>query len=163
MSGFTANDDFVILLLHQFKYKLDGFKVNHLQKLTAENATEIKKLHVIAPPKIELLQLLFKTNKINNLQISKSIPFKTVISTDGIEVLKIDFQNPTYIVAFLTCFKCATTDSWVSKLEWGLKFSKNDNEDCAIRNWNNVIDIVGRISTFSDCCFDEGHCQLPKP
>lgn len=42
VSGFTANDDFVILLLHQFKYKLDGFTVDHLQKLIAENATEIK-------------------------------------------------------------------------------------------------------------------------
>lgn len=92
------NEEKVLFTLGPFSFKVEGFNIDQTLQLWAENATELTKIELVKQPKTEVLQLLFKRNKIKTLRIEESNNFWQHVPTDGIENLYVGFVKPDYNV-----------------------------------------------------------------
>lgn len=90
----------VFITFGPFQYELQNVtNIDHLLLSFAEKATELTEVAFSEPPTKELLQLLFEKNKIKNIKIAKVDTcnvFWGDISTDGIDKLDLNIENPCW-------------------------------------------------------------------
>lgn len=114
----AKNTDTCVIKFGPFQYRLKNANIDNVLQFFAEIATELTEVTFFESPKKELLQLLFKKNKIKSIGMSRvreNDVFWLDIPTDAIEKLHVHLINPSWdlksfegvrILVFETNFHC---------------------------------------------------------